>query len=87
MQAARADARNLATSTTAQQVVQTRSQRISLAIRNHGANTIYLGTSSGVTAANGYPLLAGEETEYTDYLGEVWAIGAAASDLRYWENY
>lgn len=74
------------TSTTAKQISQPRSNRVTLSVRNIGANDVFLG-GPGVTASTGYPLKPNEEAVYDDYVGELWAVGSATSEIRWIEVY
>jgi hypothetical protein len=76
-----------AVTTTAQQVMPFRRSRTSVSLRNAGATTLYIGASTAVTTANGYPLLPDEEYEFTDYVGALSVICGSTGDLRYFEVY
>ncbi len=66
-------------------LVDQRTNRVSVVVRNDGSNQVYLGGSDQVTTANGYPLLADEELEFPDYQGPLWVAVGAASDVRFFE--
>ena len=53
----------------------------SLSLTNNGANTIYIGTTSAVTSANGYPLKADASTMIKNTIYVVMESGATG-DLR-----
>jgi hypothetical protein len=76
---------NKAVTATAQQVVGSRSQRVSLLLRNYGLTPIFLGDDPNVTTSTGFPLDSDEEMEMDDYVGAVYAISATTGDLRYFE--
>jgi hypothetical protein len=74
---------------TAAVALSTLKTRSGLVIRNNSANTIYLGNSSSVTTATGFPLLASEVMEDNDsydtrsgIVDDWYAIAASASDVR-----
>lgn len=55
---------------------------VTLKADDNNANVIYIGASSGVTTANGYPLIAGETLKLklsTPRL--IWAISGAAAQI------
>lgn len=71
----------------AELIVAGKTQRKSVLIRNNdGTNTLYIGSDSDVTDADGMPLEPGESVRIDDYNGPVYGIGSAAStDVRYLE--
>lgn len=72
--------------TTAASVAAARPSRISLKIVNLGAVTVYFGTSSAVSAANGIPIAAAASHTEEFYNGAVFMIsGTVAQDVRLWE--
>jgi hypothetical protein len=60
--------------------------RRSIAIRNNGASTIYLGHNSGVTTADGFPLKA-DEIFHADVTGNIpiYGIADAPTNVRIME--
>lgn len=73
-------------------IVAANPQRLSLIITNTGAQTIYIGQDSSITAATGVPLITnGTLTEDSGgtkvYCGPVYGItSTSTSDVRYWER-
>ena len=59
--------------------------RRALVIHNNGSSTVYMGFTSAVTIANGFPLVSGEKIAI-DMVGNpnmrVWLISDASSDIR-----
>ena len=51
---------------------------------NLGPSTVYLGTTSSVTSADGFPIFANEKLEANDYIGDWYAIceTSATSDIQ-----
>lgn len=68
------------------------SDRKRVRITNLGPNTIFIGTSSAVTAANGYPVAAAAEREFRlDSGQDLWGIASTAdqsspADTRVYEG-
>ena len=84
---AKVDAGNVVVSSSASQVVDQNSQRVSLSLRNNGETDLFFGFTASVTTVTGYPLLPDEEYEFVDYMGPVYVICATTGDLRYYEVY
>lgn len=60
--------------------------RTSLIVQNLGSFTVYIG-KTGVTAANGLRVNAGESIGNIQYTGAVVGIAVGgSSDVRYWEE-
>ena len=72
---------------TAEIIVDGTTGRTSIVIQNaDAADTVYVGTSNAVTAANGIKVAPGASVTFDDYTGEIWGIGSgAAVDVRYFE--
>lgn len=69
--------------TTAILVVADNDNRKSIEVFNNSSNTIYLGFSTGVTIALGFPLPAGANWYNDTFTGNVYGISAVASnDIR-----
>jgi len=67
-------------STTAAQIVASNTSRKGLVIKNiDSAIVVYLGTSSGVTSANGYPLSAGESVTLSASTSAWYGIAASST--------
>lgn len=63
-------------------LVPANDQRLSLVIVNNSAAIVYLGTATGVTAANGLPLAAGASLTDTTSGDPWWVFSAASADMR-----
>ena len=78
--------------TTATQIVDANTQRLSLILQNVGSRTIYIGGDSGVSTLNSVALspldvLSEEDTPNRMYMGAYYGIVATGSDyIRYWER-
>jgi hypothetical protein len=61
--------------------------RDGLQVQNvHASQTLYVGTSSGVTVANGIKVAPGVTWSSRDYSGPVWGIADGANtDVRFFE--
>lgn len=75
----------LAVTTSAQSLIAANPNRLSVAVTNFGTTTIYIGTGSGVTTANGYPIAAGSSVEFF-LSNQLWVIGGAAGSVGYFEE-
>ena len=77
----------LAVTTDAQQVQVDADSRVIL--QNLGTGNVYIGNDDTVTAETGYKMATGAvltiPTQINEGMGQVWAIGDAAADLRYLE--
>lgn len=75
---------NVNVGTVAAKLAPANSARAKLTIRNNSAgNIIYMGKSSAVTAASGFPLAPGEAYTFDGTTAEVWGIASAAgTDVR-----
>ncbi|MHC1726512.1 MAG: hypothetical protein AB9866_10960 [Syntrophobacteraceae bacterium] len=62
--------------------------RYSIIVKNTGANTVWIGSSRGVTSANGFPLTAGQYLTLDRSWSDVYAICGAglASTIAYLEE-
>ncbi len=82
------DAANSAVSvgTTATLLTANKDSRVSVAVVNNGAATVYWGATSAVTTTTGIPLAANASFEERDYTGAIYGIVAAgAVDCRVWD--
>lgn len=61
------------------------SGRSNIVVQNLGATAIYIGIDNGVSAANGIEVAPGASATLT-HAAAVWAICAAAADVRYLEE-
>lgn len=72
-----------APTTTAASVLAASSTRKEALIYNNGAVTVYLGTSAGVTVANGFPVPPGAVLEDNRHVGAWFGVTASGTgDLR-----
>lgn len=71
--------------TVAKVIKAANSARSNIVVQNLGATEIYIGTSAAVTAANGVKIAPGASATLT-HAAAVWAICAAAADVRYFEE-
>lgn len=70
----------VALSTTAAEIMPANAARLYAAVKNADASiVIYIGDSNAVTSANGWPLAAGQEKEFPNYVGPIWGIAASAT--------
>ena len=78
--------------TSATLIIASNTNRKSLLIGNTSAGTVYLGDTTSVTTANGFPLpqnaqLSEDSGGTRMYMGAVYGIVASGtSDVRYWER-
>lgn len=69
-----------ALSTAAEMVVAAGRSKRKISIKNtDAAILVYIGTSAGVTAANGWVLGPAAVLEMDEHLGELWAIAASGT--------
>lgn len=71
----------------ATQILASQATRTGLIIVNNSTNTVFLGGSNTVTLANGLPLEAGASYENQDWVGAIWGISTADSNVRYQQFY
>lgn len=76
----------MAVGVTAIELISAQKGRITITLRNIGANDVYLSYQGGVTSANGFPLLAGETLQFRKIDGDdtesaLYAIGSGATTL------
>lgn len=69
--------------TTATQILAANTSRLSVLIRNYGDDTVFLGSDSSVTTADGMPLRPGESFSDDQYTGTWYGISATSGqDVR-----
>jgi hypothetical protein len=72
--------------TAATQILAVNRDRRSFTLIHDSTDTLYLGFDSGVTTANGYPLLGNQPYSSHDYDGAVWGVSSGgAISVRYQE--
>lgn len=75
---------NVAVAVTATLIRAANTTRSNIHIRNNGAATVFLGTDTSVTTANGYALPAGGEFTDEWWPGAIYGIVASGTvDVRY----
>ena len=72
-------------STGATLIVAANNGRYDVIIVNNSSNTVYIGTANTVTTSNGIPILSNESIHFPEYLGPVYGVASADSDVRYLE--
>lgn len=63
------------------QLIGANNARVSLTLKNSGANAVFIGPTNAVTAAGGHNLGAGGAVSFSSYSGAVWAISAAGNNV------